>query len=125
MTFSPQAVQAIESFAGNLGVPARAAADGSYSFRFERSGTLTLTSASDGVRTLVSLATAPLRLNPDVEYRVLSLAGPDATTGRLLSAGVTNEGAAMFAVSIDDGEMSLPMLETCLQQLMAAGAATS
>lgn len=125
MVFSPQAVQAVESFAANLGLPARPAADGSYSFRFERSGTLTLTSAEDGVRTLVSLATHPLRMNEDLEARILLLAGPDRTTGRMMSAGVTKDGGAMFAVSVDDGEMSLPTLETCLQQLMTAGSTVS
>jgi type III secretion system chaperone SycN len=125
MAFTPQITQAIEGFAANLGVPARPARDGSYSFRFERSGTLTLTASEDGARALLSLATAPLRVSEDLEWRILSLAGPDVTTGRFLSAGLARDGSAMFAVGVDEEEMSLPALETCLQQLMQAAASVS
>ena len=123
MAFSNQALQAIEAFAGSLGVPLTPAPDGSYSFVFERSGTLTLTSASDGERTLVSLAVRPHRLDQEIEARLLALAGPDMTTERFLSTGLTRHGEAMFVVSIDDGEISLPVLETCMQQIFAARAA--
>jgi hypothetical protein len=120
MAFSNQALRAIETFAANMGLAAQPAADGSYSFIFERSGTLTLTSASDGERTLVSLMGAPGRMDEEIESRLLALAGPDITTSRFLSTGLTRDGIALFAVSIDDGEMGLPILEVCIQQLLAA-----
>lgn len=123
MAFSNQALQVIEGFATSLGLPLTPAQDGSYSFVFERSGTLTLTSAADGERTLVSLAARPHRLDQEIEQRLLSLAGPDMTTDRFLSTGVTRDGEAMFVVSIGDGEISLPVLETCMQQIFAARAA--
>jgi len=125
MAFSSQALQAIQALAASLSLPLAPAADGSYSFVFERSGTLTLTSARDGQRTLLSLAAQPYRLDEDVEQRLLRLAGPDATTDRFLSTGLTRKGEMMFAVSIDDTEISLPMLETCMQQLFAARATIS
>lgn len=123
VAFSSQALQAIEALAGSLGLPANPAADGSYSFVFQRSGTLTLTSAADGRRTLVSLAAQPYRLDEELERRLLELAGPDITTDRFLSTGITRKGEAMFAISVDDTEISLPTLETCMQQLFAARAA--
>lgn len=113
----------IEGFAASLGVPLTPATDGSYSFVFERSGTLTLTSAADGERTLVSLAARPHRLDQEIEQRLLALAGPDMTTERFLSTGVTRDGEAMFVVSIGDSEISLSVLETCMQQIFAARAA--
>lgn len=120
MAFSNQALQAIEALASSMGLAARPAADGSFSFDFERSGTLTLTSSSDGVRTLLSLLGMPGRTDEETERRLFALAGPDMTTGRFLSTGLTQEGVALFAVSINDLEMDLPMLEVCIQQLLAA-----
>ena len=120
MVFSNQALRAIETLAANMGLVAQPSADGSYSFDFERSGTLTLTSASDGERTLVSLLGMPGRMDEETESRLLALAGPDVTTSRFLSTGLTRDGVALFAVSIDDREMDLPMLEVCIQQLLAA-----
>lgn len=126
MAFSPRAVQAIEAFASSLDLPApRPAPDGSYSFVFARSGTLTFTSAGDGERVLASLSKRPSRLNEDVEHLVLAAAGPDVTTQRCLSAGLARDGSVVFAVSIDEGELNLPVVETCLQQLMAAQAAVA
>lgn len=122
MPFSPQALQTIEGFAASLGLPATPSADGSYSFAFENSGTLTLTSAEDGERTLLSLFVRPHRLDTTVEQRIMSLAGPDITTNRFLSAGLTGDDGVIFAVDIDDAEMSLPTLETCMQQLLKARA---
>lgn len=120
MAFSNQALQAIETFAASVGLAAQPAADGSYSFVFERSGTLTLTSANDGERTLVSLTGTPGRMDEEIESRLFALAGPDVTTGRFLSTGLTRDGVALFAVNVDDSEMDLPMLEVCIQQLLAA-----
>lgn len=120
MTFSNQALQTIVDFSASLGLPPEPARDGSFSFVFERSGTLTLTSSSDGERTMLSLYARPHRMDEGVEQRLMSLAGPDLTTNRFLSTGITRDGGVMFAVGIDDAEMSLPTLETCLQQLLAA-----
>lgn len=125
MVFSNQAMEAIRALAESMGLPAHPAIDGSFSFAFERSGTLTLTSATSGERTIVSLH-APLdRLDQATEEQLFSLAGPDASTGRFLSAGLTADGSALFAVSLDDEEMSLPALEVAMQQLFAARASVN
>lgn len=118
-----QAIRALESLAASLGLPLVPAADGSYSFVFQRSGTLTLTSAADGQRTLVSLSARPTRLDEEIEQRLLEMAGPEITTDRFLSTGLTRDGQVMFVVGIHDSEISLPTLETCMQQLFAARAA--
>lgn len=123
MTFSPPALQVLQAFAASLDLPAKPARDGSYSFVFQRSGTLTLTASRDGARVLASLSRMVPRINEDVERRILALAGPDVTTQRLLSAGIGRDGSVIVAVSIDDDELSLPVLETSIQQLMAAQAA--
>lgn len=123
MAFSTRALMTIEAFAGNIGIAAMPAADGSFSFVFDRSGTLTLTCAADGTRTLASLYMRPVRMDEKREQLLLSLAGPDITTRRFLSTGVAPDGAVMFVVGIDDEEMNLPTLEICLQQLRAARAA--
>ncbi|WP_378941118.1 hypothetical protein [Mesorhizobium sp. ANAO-SY3R2] len=123
MAFSRQTVSTIDEFAASMNVVARPAVDGSYSFVFERSGTLTFTSSPSGDATLLSLH-VPLRaLNEDMELRLVRLAGPEISTDRFLSVGVTRDGGAMLVVKIGDDEMSLPQLETCLQQLLAARAA--
>ena len=122
MTFSGQALQAIRALAESMGLPVQPAVDGSFSFVFERSGTLTLTSATSGERTIVSLD-APLdRLDQVAEQQLFSAAGPDLTTGRFLSTGITGDGSALFAVSLDDDDMNLPALEVVMQQLFAARA---
>jgi len=42
-----------------------------------------------------------------------------------LSAGLTRDGDALFAISADDAEMDAPTLEVCMQQLFAARAAVA
>jgi len=123
MAFSPQALQTIRDFAANLGLPAAPAADGSYSFVFQHSGTLTLTSSADGMRTLVSLRARPHRLDSETEERLMLLAGPDITTERFLSAGLTRDNEIMVAVGVEEAELSVPTLETCIRQLVAARSA--
>lgn len=122
MTFSLQAERLIESFAANLGLAARPASDGSYSFVFEQSGTLTFTPSTDGERLFLSLSGKPDRIREDHLERLLSVAGPDISTERFLSAGLTSDNTAIFAVSLEETELNLPTLETCLQQLMEAQA---
>ncbi|WAJ30494.1 hypothetical protein [Antarcticirhabdus aurantiaca] len=122
MAISSRAIQTINAFAASMGVEAAPAADGSYSFVFQRSGTLTLTAASEPGRVLVSLAARPQQLDERLEGELIQLAGPDPSTGRLLSVGVGRGGHVIFAVGLDDDEMDLPAIETCLRQLMAARA---
>lgn len=123
VAFSQQTVRTIDEFAASMHIVAHPAVDGSYSFVFERSGTLTFTSTPSGDTTLLSLHVPLPVLNEDMELLLIRLAGPEISTGRFLSAGVCRDGGAMLAVKIADEEMSLPQIETCLQQLLAARAA--
>lgn len=123
--FSPRAIQTIESFASSLDLPARPASDGSYSFVFQRSGTLTFTPSSEGNRVLASLSRMPSRLNEGVERTIMGLAGPDITTQRCLSVGLGRDGSVICAVAIDDEELDLPSVESCLQQLLTAQSAVA
>lgn len=120
MAFSNQVVRTIDEFAASMNIVARPAADGSYSFAFQHSGTLTFTSAAAGDATLLSLHVSTSFLNEETEMRLMQLAGPERSTNRFLSVGVTSSGAAMLVVKIGDPEMNLPQIETCLQQLLTA-----
>jgi type III secretion system chaperone SycN len=119
-SFSVGALRAIETFAASLGLPVRPARDGSFSFVFDRSGTLSLTPSNDGARTLVSLARVPPRHDLTVERRALDRAGLNPTTNQFLHAGLAADGSLVFAVSVEDGDISLPALESCFEQLTAA-----
>ncbi|MGQ3214495.1 MAG: hypothetical protein ACT6U0_14155 [Shinella sp.] len=123
MAFSNQVVRTIDAFAASMNIAARAAADGSYSFAFQHSGTLTFTSTPAGDATLLSLHVSTSFLNEEAEFRLMQLAGPERSSGRFLSVGVTSDGGAMLVVKIGEQDMNLPQIETCLQQLLAARAA--
>jgi hypothetical protein len=120
MAFPERARLAIESFAGNVGLVAVPATDGSYSFAFERSGVLTFTPASDGERTLLSLFAPDHRPGPQADATLIGLAGPEISTGRFLSVGLSRDGGIVLAVSLDNADIDLPAIEECLQQLLAA-----
>lgn len=118
--FAPGEIATIRDFAGQLGLQAQAAADGSFTFVFQASGTLTLTpSRSDG-RVIVSLARRGRFLDADVLARVLRQAGHDPGRGRMLHAGLASDDSLVYATSLAEGSLSLPLLDDCLQQLRAA-----
>ena len=119
MVFSRISQQAIASFAGQLGLPAVPARDGSYSFVFEQTGTLTLTSSRDGARVLVSLARRPARLDSELLGAALARAGLDDAMGRVLHAGLASDDSIVFSLSLDEAECDLPTLDACLQTLSA------
>lgn len=120
MAFPERARLAIESFAANVGLDAAPAGDGSYSFVFERSGVLTFTPASEGERTLLSLSVSGYRSGPRADAALLDLAGPEVSTGRFLSVGLTRDGDVVLAVALDNADIGLPAIEECLQQLISA-----
>lgn len=125
MAFSNQVVRTIDEFAASMSIVARPAADGSYSFAFQHSGTLTFTSTAAGDATLLSLLVSTSFLNEATELRLIQLAGPERSTNRFLSVGMTSSGAAILVVKIGEQEMNLPQIETCLQQLLTARSAIS
>lgn len=120
MAFSVHALRSIEAFAASMELTAQPARDGSFTFVFERSGSLSLTSSDDGAETLVSLARQPTRSDPAIERRALAVAGLDPTTNRFLHAGLARDGSIVFAQAIADTAFDLPALEACLQRLIAA-----
>ncbi|KAB0676835.1 hypothetical protein [Aureimonas leprariae] len=122
MSFTPAARRTIEGFAAQLGVETREAADGSHSFRFDRSGQLTFTAGANG-RAVISLARRPDVAGEATERRVLGLARPDAGGRSFLHAGMTRDGTVIFALAMDEADLDLPAIETALQRLLAAQAA--
>ena len=48
------------------------------------------------------------------------MTGLDPTTSRFLHAGVAPDGSIVFALSVDDRDIDLPTIESCLNQLIAA-----
>ncbi len=118
--FSPGERHTVEGFARQLGLDARMAADGTFSFVFQSTGTLTLTPSGDGTRTIVSLSSKVGRVDGDVLHRALRRTGQDDSRGRLLHAGLAPDESLFFMTCLGENEISLPMLEDCLQQLKAA-----
>ncbi|WP_375453289.1 CesT family type III secretion system chaperone [uncultured Methylobacterium sp.] len=119
MTFSRMSLGAIEGFAGQLGLPLRPARDGSVSFVFAETGTLSLTPSRDGARVLVSLARRPAWLGPELLQAALAGAGVDPGTGRIVYAGLAADDSLVFSLSLDEAECDLPTLDACLHQLAA------
>jgi type III secretion system chaperone SycN len=122
MSFSAPVSRTIEAFAAQLGLPTSPAADGSHTFVFNRSGSLTFT-AAEPRRVVISLSRRIDVMNETVERRILSLAGPDVNGRHFVHAGTTRDGSAVFAISLDEGRVDLPAIEVCLQQLLAAQSA--
>ena len=115
---STRAARSVEAFAASMGLPATPAGDGSYSFRFRRSGTVTITPAANGSRAMFSLAWSPSRADRASERLLLELAGPDPSSGRFIQSGMATDGSFVCAVAIDDNEMDLPVLDQWLRRLM-------
>lgn len=120
MAFTHVSRQAIERFAQQLGLPARPARDGSFTFVFADRGALTMTPSRDGRRVVVSLAQRPPRVDGEVLGRALARAGLDPAIDDLVHVGLTGDDSLVFSVGVDDGACDLPMLESCLQALSSA-----
>jgi type III secretion system chaperone SycN len=119
MPFERAGLRAIEAFAGQFGLAARAARDGSFTFVFAASGTLTLTPSQDGDRAIVSLARHPGRVDSALMRRALSQVGVDPTTNRLVHAGLGADDSILFSIGLEQAELSIPVLDECFQQLAA------
>lgn len=125
MQFSSKSVQAIDDFVDNLGMqPMTAAADGSYSFAFERAGVLSFAPSADGKRAIMSLkAETPKRLAGDDLIGFLRIAQRDPVTQTPISAGMAG-GAFVLAANIPDENFDLQQIELCLDRLIALHAGT-
>jgi type III secretion system chaperone SycN len=119
MMLDPPGLRAVESFAAQLGLPARPAADGSFGFVFARTGTLTVTPAQGGRRIVVSLARKAARVEPALLLRLLGAGGHDPATGRLIHAGLAPDDEIHLALSFAEADFDLPALDAGFQQLAA------
>lgn len=120
--FSSQAQQTIAAFAESMmmnGVP-RPAADGSYTFLFEKSGTLTLIPASDGRNVILAVGRRPAIDDVSTMRVFFGNAGLEVTSTGPLHAGIAPNGDYYYAVVIPNGRFNLPTLETALNECFAA-----
>lgn len=108
-----------ETFAESLGVPARAAPDGSIGFRFLQSGTLSLTPTSAPDRVVMSLAWRPADPTAAAERRLLDRAGADPITGEAIHTGMAPDGSFVCAFALDPGRLDLPTFDERLRMLLA------
>ena len=115
MGFSPGDLDTIASFAADLGLPARPARDGSFSFVFADSGTLALTPSDDGPH--VSLSRRPDRVDARMLRAALGQAGRDPAHGRIVHVGLASDDSLLMSIRLDPNELSLPVLDDCLQRL--------
>jgi type III secretion system chaperone SycN len=106
-----------QSFADRLGLPLRPARDGSLSFAFASTGTLSLTPAPDGSRVFVGLARLARRADGDRLRRALMQAGHQASTGRVVRVGLAADDSLHLVTDLADSELDLPSLDACLQEL--------
>ena len=118
--FSQKTLNTISAFTNSMGLPTVPGPDGSFSFLFERSGNLTLTSSQDGDRIVVSLGRAPVAPDAAAQLQFLSKAGRDKTRNRFLNAGVAPDGSFVFVISIEEDDFTLQELEQVLDDLISA-----
>ena len=107
----------VESFASNLGLDARPAADGSYNFVFERLGTLSIMPTDREAGALIALTRAPRSNSADYERKLLAAGGIDPDTNELIYSAITEDGSHVFAVDFDEARWSLPELDGTLGRL--------
>jgi type III secretion system chaperone SycN len=119
MSFSNSTASTIEAFAAALAVPLSPGPDGSVSFVFERSGTLSFTPSTDRRRVLISLAANAAGSTADMAHRALERAGLDPTTNLFVHAGLAADGSIVFAMSLEEEQLDQPVIENCLQRLIA------
>ncbi|MEL6841449.1 MAG: hypothetical protein AAFP85_19370 [Pseudomonadota bacterium] len=118
--FSPKSTQAIHDFVDNLRMESvMPAADGSYSFAFERAGLLSFAPSADGKRAIMSLrAPTQNRLTADDLVQFLCMAQHDPVTQAPISAGMVG-GDFVLAANIPNDSFDLQRIELCLDRLIA------
>ena len=101
-----------------MNLSAKPAADGSYTFVFSSSGTLSLTSSDDGNRLLVCLSRNPGRSYPELEWQVFSSAGLDASTQSFVHSAMSSDGDLFHVVEIEETDVELTALDSALRRLI-------
>jgi len=119
MQFSSLTLQTIENFAASMNLSAVPAPDQSFTFEFSRTGSLSLMSADDGRRVLVSLARLPIRADAEMELRFFQKAGFDPNMRKFIHAGLAPDGNFICVLSFDEAELDLPSLDRAISRLAA------
>ncbi|MGV6871589.1 CesT family type III secretion system chaperone [Pseudochelatococcus sp. B33] len=120
VSFTNASLHAIESFAERAGIVAIPARDGTFSFTFERSGTLSFVPTDDSEQLIIFMKRTPRYPDPDRELKALKLAGDDRSTRRTLHAGVTAEGAIVLSFVLDNSDIDVPTVLACIDRLISA-----
>jgi type III secretion system chaperone SycN len=116
-SFSTTARRVIESFAANMGVTARAAADQSYGFEFARSGRLSIVPSEDGARVIICLARVPHRADASTQRRLFDQAGFDPASSAMVHAGVAPDGTFVLALNLEEERFDMQLLDEALSML--------
>lgn len=119
VSFTNAGLHAIKSFAERAGIAAVPARDGSYSFTFERSGTLSFVPSENGDGLIIFLMRTPPYPDSRRELKALQLAGDDRPTGRSLHAGVTQDGAIIVSFVLDNSDVDVPTVLACIDRLIS------
>lgn len=109
--------QVIESFAANMGVTAKAAADHSYGFEFARSGRLSVIPSEDGERIIVCLARVPHRADTSMQRRLFDLAGFNQANSVMVHAGMAPDGTFVLALNLEEERFDMQSLGQALSTL--------
>lgn len=120
VSFSNASLYAIESFAQRAGIAAVPAGDGTFSFTFERSGTLSFMPGEQQDQLVIFMARTPRYPDAERDLKALKLAGDDRHTGRTLYAGVTADGAIVLSFVLDNSEIDVPTVLACVDRLISA-----
>ena len=119
--FLPQARQTILAFAESMAMSGepKAGPDGSYTFLFESSGTVSLLPTPDGRNVMVAVGRQPIVDDEAAMLRLFMNAGLEVLTVGALHAGIAPNGDYYLATIIPNHRFDLPTLETTLNECFA------
>jgi len=117
---SQQFTQTIEDFANSMQMKNRLepAADGSFTFEFEQSGTLSLLPSQDDRHIFVALGRPPCSSDGTYLEKFLKSAGVDEDENQPLHAGISPNGQFYYVTVLPVQQFDLPGLESCLNRLI-------
>ncbi|WP_068310228.1 CesT family type III secretion system chaperone [Polycladidibacter hongkongensis] len=116
--FSSSILSILHSFADTVGVPFEPAADGSVSYSFSESGTISFTPARNGDALVISRSRT---LQTQERTDLTALASQSAYVAELQSdlfVGLTPQGDVYFSTVLFAQEISLPKVEAAIDQLI-------
>ena len=117
--FSMPTQKAIEAFAAKMGMSCRPAADNSYGFHFERTGTLSILQSNEDACIIVSLTRNRKQLDASAQRRLLNMAGLDLHRNMMIYSAMLRGGTCIIAVSIEENIFDERALDEALFMLSA------